>query len=193
MKRILNEVGVVVIAFVRNTLVPHKYATNALPADVYSSLFDGLLPHVMLGDTEVLARYLRKAGPDLTRSSSFSVLCESPTISLVASNNSSAFVDYGPFQEWPHGAQVLTLNPLFRLAEKDGGVLLRRRLPSEYFDIDHPEVKDYLPETVTVDAGVLHKLQSGKGGLQSGEVEHLIGSCVVLGVPELYQRAGQPW
>ncbi len=78
------------------------------------------------------------------------------------------------------------LNPLYLEQARDpsGTVCLRRTFPSAFYEEDHAEYKQYLPETVEVAWEVLRDLAQGK---RTAIIEKLIDQCVVLGMPERYR------
>ena len=78
------------------------------------------------------------------------------------------------------------LNPLYVEQARDhsGTVCLRRTFPSAFYEEDHAEYKQYLPETVEVPLEVLGDLAQGK---RTPIIDKLIEQCVVLGMPERYR------
>jgi hypothetical protein len=62
-------------------------------------------------------------------------------------------------------------------------VCLQRDFPSEWFALDHPELKEYLPERRRVGLETLRRLAISE---HSDEAEDLIQHCAILGMPERY-------
>src|SRR4029453_6531995 len=151
LKRLTQDQGIIVLFWVRNGLLEHPYTGMALPPAGYQALVADM-PHRLVADSEVLARYLQKLGPPLARSANIESLAAEPVISIVASHRPEALVDYGTFEDWPHAGGRLDLNPLY-VKQNDNGnrnVTLRRRFPSPEYEKLNSECKSYLPEYVAV-------------------------------------------
>lgn len=143
------------------------------------------IPHCMVSDNDVLDRYLKMKGAPLAIPIDNNRLQQAPLISIVASQNTQIFRNYGTFNEWPHAIGVLKLNPLYIEDGRDesGNVTLRRTFPSTFYEQDHEECKKYLPVTIKIGVGVLDDIAAG---LRTPEVKKLINQYVVLGMPEQY-------
>ena len=144
------------------------------------------MSHCLVSDSDILARYLQKQGPLLAPSPDLGRLTHAPLLSVIASYRPEVFQDYGPFEDWPHAEGRLTLNPLFveETRSRLGNVQLRRQFPTDFYEEENAECKQYLPAVVSVNAQVLVDLTYGKRTL---EMERLIEQCVVLGLPERYR------
>jgi SAM-dependent methyltransferase len=188
LKRLTRRDGLILVVWVHNALVRRPYDGHPLPPEGYRALLADI-PHRLVADRDVLARYRHKLGPALAHADDPSHLAQAPLLSLVASHRQEVFRDYGPFQDWPHAAGRLGLNPLYAAEERDGSgtVHLRRTFPSAFYEDEHAECRDYLPETVAVPRDVWTKLQEGK---RASGLEGLIEQCVALGMPERYRRTG---
>jgi ubiquinone/menaquinone biosynthesis C-methylase UbiE/uncharacterized protein YbaR (Trm112 family) len=184
LKRLTRDNGIIVLFWVRNGLLEHPYAGLPLPPAGYQALVADM-PHRLVADSEVLARYLRKQGPPLAHSAEIESLAGEPVLSIVASHRQEALVDYGTFEDWPHARGRLDLNPLYVKEPRngDGSVSLRRRFPSPLYEQLNEECKSYLPVSVDVNEAIWTDLANGK---QTQEIEALIEQCVLLAIPELY-------
>jgi SAM-dependent methyltransferase len=185
LQRLTAAEGLIMLVWVHNAHVRQPFDGLPLPPEGYQSLAAGL-PHRLLGSRAVLMRYLQKQGPPLEGQADMEHLAHEPLLSLVASRQEDVFQDYGPFEDWPHAVGSLGLNPLYvEEGREDGGTIyLRRRFPSAFYEEEHAECKEYLPERVEVPLDVLAALASGR---RTPAMERLIEQCVVVGMPEHYR------
>jgi SAM-dependent methyltransferase len=188
LKRLTRNHGTIVLFWVRNALVEHPYPGLALPPEGYQALVADM-PHSLVADSEVLARYRQKQGPSLRHSAELERLADEPVLSIVASHRSDVFVDYGTFENWPHARGRLDLNPLYVKAgaNGNGSISLRRSFPSPEYEDLNQECKSYLPESVNVNEGLWNDLANGR---RTREIEKLVRQCVLLAIPERY---GNPY
>lgn len=183
MLRTVHQDGVIALAVVRNSNFDYQQSGLPLAPEEYSRLFDSV-PHKILRDDDVLASYLQKRGPQLEASASAESLKRSPTLSLIASARADLFGNSEKFAGWPHAMGELVVNPLYRVnADSQEIVRLQRDFPSEWFALDHPELKEYLPERGEVSLETLRRLAMSE---HSDEAEDLIQHCAILGMPERY-------
>jgi hypothetical protein len=174
---------------VRNVLVkPHFYGRakhRALPPAGYETLVADM-PHRLVGNTEVVTRYLRKQGPALASSSEIEALADEQWLSVVASHRKEVLRDYGGFEDWPHAEGRLALNPLYAQEGPDesGQVRLSLRMPSPWYEQEDGDCRWYEPETVCLDAQVWSDLAQGR---RTAEIERLLAQCVVVGLPERFR------
>jgi SAM-dependent methyltransferase/uncharacterized protein YbaR (Trm112 family) len=187
-ERLTKESGLFALIWVHNAGVRRPHDGLPLPVEGYQALV-ARTPHRLLSDQCLLSRYLQGTGPNLTESIEADDLGNEPTFSLVASHRDEIFKDYGSFEHWPHAYGVLSINPLYVPQQRDpsGTILLRRKFPSAFFESDHSDIKKYLPETVELSQTLMNDLAAGK---QTGEIEKLIASCVIIGVPSFYDSRG---
>jgi SAM-dependent methyltransferase len=183
LKRLTRDNGIIVLTWVHNVNFRKPNDGVPLPPEGYKSLVADM-PHRMVDDSDVLARYLRKKGPALARSCEPERLAQAPLLSLVASRRQDVFKDYESFDGWPHANGRLGLNPLYMVDRRDSDVQLRRTFPSASFVEEHSELKDYLPELVSVRSETLTDLANGN---RTPEVDTLVGLFVALGMPDRYQ------
>jgi SAM-dependent methyltransferase len=183
-ERLTKESGLFALIWVHNARVPWPHDGLPLPIEGYQALV-AQTPHRLLSDQRLLSRYLQGRGPDLTESTEADHLVNEPTFSIVASHREEIFKDYGSFEHWPHAYGVLLINPIYVPEPRDssGTISLRRTFPSAFFESDHSEIKEYLPERVEVSQALMNDLALGK---RTREIEKLIASCVIVGVPPSY-------
>ncbi len=185
LQRLTDAAGLIMLIWIHNAHVRQPYDGFPLPPEGYQSLAADL-PHRLVGSRAVLMRYLQKQGPPLERLTEMEHLAREPLLSLVASRREDVFQDYGPFENWPHAVGSLGLNPLYveeRRAE-GGSTYLCRKFPSAFYEEEHAECKEYLPERVEVSLDVLANLACGTKTLAR---DRLAEQCVVLGMPERYR------
>jgi len=184
-RRITAADGILILVSLRNVFVRRRGDGLPLPPSGYASLVTDM-PHRLIADHAVLERYLQKQGPALTWSTPSEELAEEHFLSLVASNRTEVFQDYGDFEDWPHADGILAINPLYVAEESniDPSIRLRLALPSDHYEEDNSECREYLPDSVVVQAEVLDDLRNRR---RTSRLESLIEKCVVIGLPERYQ------
>jgi SAM-dependent methyltransferase/uncharacterized protein YbaR (Trm112 family) len=185
LKRLTQHDGLIMVIRVHNARLRRPHSGRPLPPEGYQALAADI-PHRLVADSDVLVRYRQKQGPALARPVDVRSLAQAPLLSLVASPRQEVFRDYGAFEDWPHAEGRLSLNPLYVAEERNalGNLRLRRTFPSAFYEEEHLECKDYLPETVQVPPEVWANLTEG---MRAPAVESLIEQCVVLGMPERYR------
>ena len=184
LKRLTRDKGVIELAWVNNAFFRRPYNGLPLPLEGYQMLINDM-PHRLLADCDILARYLQKQGPPLAHSADIEHLNQQRTFSIVVSHNQEIFKDYGFFDDWPHAQGQLRLNPHYVEEGRDEfeKVNFLRTFPSAWYEKEHAECKEYLPEKIEVQSKILTDLYHGK---RTPEVERLIKQCVVLGMPIRY-------
>ena len=179
----ITQDGVIVFTWVHNKQIRIPHDGVPLSSTGYHALFQDV-PHRIVADEDVLDGYFRQRGPDLSMQPEVTVLDQKPLLSIVASTHQEIFRAHGPFAEPPHAKGRLGINPIYRI-EKAGGkkktIQLRRTFPPRFYEQDHSQYKQYMPEHVELDAAVLGDLAEGR---LTGTVKQLIDQCVVLGMPE---------
>jgi ubiquinone/menaquinone biosynthesis C-methylase UbiE/uncharacterized protein YbaR (Trm112 family) len=186
LERITSDDGSVILASLRNgTIDNHRYP-GTLPPAGYKRLTGGM-PHVLVSNRDILARYLQKQGPSLVRSAELEQLNSEPWMSMVASHRQETFRDYDRMEEWPHALGKLKLNPLYiqEQGAESGNINLQRVFPSPWYEQENAEHDNqkYLPETLSIDSKVLVDLDRAN---RTAEVETLIARGVVLGFPDRF-------
>jgi ubiquinone/menaquinone biosynthesis C-methylase UbiE len=98
LKRLVGSDGSIILATLRNSLVEkelNRYR-GTLPPEGYETLV-AEIPHRLVANSDILARYLKKQGPMLEQSTERARLTIEPWLSLVASHRQEPFQDYGCF------------------------------------------------------------------------------------------------
>ncbi len=189
LRRLSGDDGLISLVSVRNALLNRRLYPGdlSLPPAGYESLVADM-PHRLVANREVLARYLEKKGPALARSATMGRLVDEPWLSVVASHREDLFQDHGRFEDWPHAEGRLGLNPLYREEGRDalGNIHYRLTFPSTWYQQENGECRQYEPEAVSINSKVLLDLTHGK---RTPEVERLIEQCVVVGMPERYHAS----
>jgi SAM-dependent methyltransferase len=186
LKRLTQDDGLIILVALLNVLVNKQLYNErwGLPPAGYEGLVADM-PHRLIANRDVLAQYLQKQGPPLARSADIGRLTDEQWLSVVATHRKELLQDYGGFEEWPHAAGRLMLNPLYREEGRDkfGKVHLRLTMPSAWYAQENGACRQYEPETVSIDAKALIDLAHGR---RTEELERLLEQCVVLGMPERY-------
>jgi len=179
--RVVSLDGPILLARVGNRLVEPREGYELDPGE-YRALFAGIRTR-MLGDGQLLERYLARLGPALAADRSASELAGEKWLSLVADRSGAVFEEHGALLAWPHGLGRLRVNPLYvrEAGSSDGRWTLR--MPSKWFEFENGACRAYMPEGVALDDRVLGDLELG---FRSPAIEELVRRCVVLGLPERY-------
>jgi hypothetical protein len=179
----ITQDGVIVFTWLHNKRI--RLPNDGLPLTPagYHSLFQDR-PHRIVGDDDVLDRYFRQQGPDLSTQPQITVLDQKPLLSIVASTQTDVFRTYGSFSEPPHAKGRLGINPIYKMETVLGNankktVRLRRTFPSRFYEEDHSQYKQYMPEHVELDGTILDDLADGR---RTAAVKRLIDRCILLGM-----------
>lgn len=186
LKRVTQENGLIIVVWMHNALWRCPHDGQPLLPEGYQALVADL-PHRLVGDCDVLQRYLEKLGPALAQVTEMASLNSQPLLSIIASKRLDVFKDYGAFPVWPHAEGRLGINPLYKIVATSNGcaqVQLLRSFPSTFYIEDHQPSTAYLPEAVQAQENVLSDLAAGK---LTGDVQKLIDQFVAVGIPERYQ------
>lgn len=185
-RRVLRPNGILILSSLNNAGFPDSGSIYRLHPAGYQSLVADM-PHRLVADADLCARYLQKRGPDLSRSCAIEQLDRELRSCVVASERESLFRDHGVFPEWPHAYGKLALNPFYVQEGHDTHSLhLRRQFPSADFAAENAACSEYLPETVRITSAGVANLNAGR---RTPEIESLISRFVVLGMPERYLSA----
>jgi SAM-dependent methyltransferase len=192
-RRILAPGGLAMLIGLRNRLVDHLHPNQFFPlAPAEYQELVGDIPHCIVPDRQVLARYLQGLGPDCSRSLPAEAMQNEPKVSIIACARPEALRDYGRFNDWPHAEGSLKLNPLFgveSVPDNQSVIRLERHYPSEFFEKENIESKEYLPEYVAVSRQTLEDIRKKH---LSPEVLDLIERFVVLAMPDCYSQIAPP-
>ncbi len=183
LRRATAEDGVLVLARFGNVNVKPREGYELTPAGYERLLAD--LPHVFLGEDELVATYRARTTPDLSRRPISSELEQQKWLSLVASRNPAVFSAPKPLDHWPHAHGRLQINPIYREDARapNGDVTLRFQFPSHWYQLENEGYRAYAPETCTVPGSVLRALAERA---PHPELDSLVSRFVVIGMPERY-------
>lgn len=176
MVRLVGPDGVVLLPHLHNALCENYSAGNPLSPTAFASLFPGC--HVRVYPETGTVDAISSRGVDLSGSPDGEELEQSATLLLVASGRSDFF------REYPKGARggaaaTPSLNPLYQV-EKSGSTLsLRLTLPNAWYEDEFAELRDYLPEVLTLPADTLM-------GESPDQLDRLLDSKVLLPLPPRY-------
>lgn len=179
--------GTLMLTRVGNRLRTPNEGAELTPAEYAALLTD--LPHRVVGEPELLERYLRGEGAALAVWREPEALEGEKWVSLVASRDASVLVDHGAFGTWPHAAGTLALNPIYRGSRQGQEEKLTFAFPSAHYAAENSDMRSYLPESVVLDAATRRALAEGR---RTRRVDELIERFVVLGLPDAYLRAQRP-
>ena len=122
-------------------------------------------------------------GPlDLSRRDDARTLEADHALTIVATNRPETFRPH-PLPDLTEARGELRLNPLYAAAPNGSRTGLRLRFPDPDYEEEYGACRRYLPEEVTLDAGVVEAVAEGR---RSGEVMELLRRRVVLDVPPRY-------
>jgi SAM-dependent methyltransferase len=182
MRRVIERGGPIVLARFGNREVEPREGYELSPME-YRRLFDGWSVR-MRPETELLDDYLAMRGPRLADDEGIGRLAGQKWLSLVACEDQAMLRDHEGFQEWPHGAGRLRINPLYQTSQApDGSTRLAFQFPSRWYEFENGDCLRYMPKDASISREAL--AQMGRG-IRTPEVEELIRQCVVVGMPERY-------
>ena len=181
LRRVVAPDGPILLTRVGNRLVEPREGYELDPGE-YRALFAGIETRV-LGDGQLLERYLGRLGPALASDRPDSELAGEKWLSLVADRGGTVFREHGALPAWPHGFGRLRINPLYGREGKSSDGRWTLQMPSAWFEFENGACRAYMPESVVLDARVLDDLERG---VLSPAIEDLLRRCVVLGLPKRY-------
>ncbi len=183
--RLTAQTGVIVLARFGNALVEPREGYELVPRG-YSRLF-GALPHVVLGEDELVESYRARRGPDLTQREIPAEVERQKWISIVASRDASRFRAGARFEQWPHALGSLQLNPIYRVENRspNGDLELRFEFPSSWYEVENGGYLDYAPKNCRVSGEVMRAVAARA---THPALDDLIAGFVLIGMPERYAR-----
>jgi len=184
MKRIVNKDGVILITRVASPSIPERIGDLRMTPFQLKSYFDDM-QHIVVGEDELLERYIQKFGPDLSTDLSAREFNKIGWMSIAATHRKNYFRDYGQFNDWPHVLGRLNLNPLYNEDGKDekGKIILKFQFPSEWYEYENHNWMKYAPKTILLSQSTMESISKGT---RTPEVNDLISKFVVLGMPQHY-------
>lgn len=182
-KRMIGSHGKLILAGLRQRLMPHTTENLALAPQGYLSLFADMKTD-MMDDHDVLEAYLGQRVPGAECSRSTEALSRSELISLVGRYEQKQGIA-DTFAEWPHAVGRIGINPIYRVSHEyaDGSLELERNFPSEFYADENREMGEYLPRAARLDADVTAALRSGRW---IEGMRELIADFVLIDLPRRY-------
>ena len=186
LERLAGEEGVVVLARIGNVGVEPREGYELHP-DGYARLFQKSR-HVLVAESELIAAYKARVGPDLSLSRSSGDLKHEKWLSVVASKRAEVFGPAKPLQNWLHAAGRLQLNPIYKISTRhgNGDLDLRFEFPTNWYKFENQGYLEYAPKECRVPGAVLEALATGR---DHPALESLISQFVVIGMPDRYSSA----
>ncbi|MEO8257599.1 MAG: hypothetical protein ABI868_09675 [Acidobacteriota bacterium] len=176
-----GEPGAVLIGHTHNARTWTPSHGQPLTREGYGDLFETLEPRIF-GEAGLFDDVVRGGPLDLSRHDSNEAIDRDPALTIVATRHAGVFQAH-PLPAAPAVRGELRLNPLYAV-ERDGDqVRLQLRFPSEDYEQEYGACRQYLPETMVLDATVLTALESG--GL-SAERRELVRRRVLVDLPRHY-------
>lgn len=184
-QRKLTAAGVLILCRFGNAAAEPREGYE-LTVDGYRSLV-GAWPHAMLGEDDLIERYLEKRGPDLDAEASPDALRQQKWLSLVAARSLEPLRGERPFAAWPHAAGRLQLNPIYLedSSQPGGETALRFEFPSPWYEFENQRYLGYAPRRTRITHEAWAALREGR---PAPALREYIDQFVVLGMPERYCR-----
>jgi SAM-dependent methyltransferase/uncharacterized protein YbaR (Trm112 family) len=161
------------------------------PREGYELTIDGyrlLLsdwPHVMLGEDDLVERYLEKRGPDLAVQGGPAELRQQKWLSIVAARSLDRLGPEQRFATWPHALGRLQLNPIYLedSSQPGGETALRFEFPSSWYEFENQRYLGYAPRQARITHAAWAALKEGR---PSPVLQEYVDQFVILGMPERY-------
>jgi uncharacterized protein YbaR (Trm112 family) len=169
--------GVIVLPHLHSALGENFSAGNTLTPSAYQELFADRQPR-LFSDARLLAQVLERR-LDLADSVAPAALGTEPSLTLVASSRADLFRAY----ELAPAAEVsgrLCVNPLYRIERRGGSSILTLTFPTPEYEEEFGACRQYLPDTVTVEADLTGVIEPAALG---SRYEELRRRRIVIDVP----------
>ena len=180
MMRLSGEDGVIVMPHLHSARGENFSAGNALSPSAYHDLFAPRGPR-LFSDATLLDDLIERRLVDLSRSLAPSELGDQPSLTLVAGHD-DLFRRYD-LQDRLDVTGELTVNPLYRLAFREGASVLTLAFPTPEYAAEFAACKRYLPDTVTVEADLTGPILPSTLGARYAELRR---RQIVLDAPPRY-------
>ena len=183
-QRVLKTNGVLLL-----THLPNIYGYNPFPLSpaAYQKLFDMLKTNLI--PEEHLVKKLYEDTLDLTKQYSKELINSSDANTLIGSRKNDIFKRYSNIQdEFLMLKSNLEVNPIYQLKEKNGKVILIRKLLDRY-KRECPLADKILPQELEIEKEILHIVKEGGTGATREEIEEihkLMEKFVLINVPPNY-------
>ncbi len=171
----------VLINHTHNQLVWSPSHGNALTPAGYRNLFE-IAPARVYGESALFADVVAGQALDLSRQESDETLDTNVALTLIASKVGGVF-DRHPLQPGRAAAGEWRINPLFDVADTGAQLQATLRFPSSDYEYEYSACREYLPESVSIDAASFRALQAGTA---QPALDELIRRKVLIDVPAHY-------
>jgi hypothetical protein len=171
----------VAITHAHNQLQWSPSLGQPLPPEGYRDLFETLEARVF-AESPLFADVLKGGPIDLARRDAAEVLNGDQALEIVASADPRVFQPHEVDASPGHPGE-LRINPLYGVEEAGGGLRLTLAFPSADYADEFGACREYLPESVTLDAESVAALGSGR--LPAGLAD-LVRRRVILDLPRRY-------
>lgn len=190
LERILYSEGLLLLLHLHNSLVYNVNAGMPLPPMVWANLFHNL-EIKLLPEKNLIEDFILRNKLDLLKQYSESEIDSSNAISIIGSKNKSIFDIFEKIgNEFLIKKDNLIINPIYKIRNKNGRIVLERNFPSELFRKEYPLAEKYLPEKYII-SGNLVKVIKGRvlditkiSDLK--EIENLMRRFIIINVPKRY-------
>jgi hypothetical protein len=176
-----GQPGAVLIGHTHNERTWTPSHGQPLPPEGYRDLFETMEPRIF-GEAGLFADVVQGGPLDLSRQDSKDALDRDQALTIVATRHAGVFKPHPLHAALPARGE-LRLNPLYEVERDDDQVTLRLRFPSEDYEEEYGACRQYLPETVILDAPALAALE---GGQLSAELRELVRRRVLVDLPRNY-------
>ncbi len=185
--RTLEENGLWLFPHLHNALATNVSPGVPLSPAGYQECF-AFLPMKLYAESEVLRRFMKEEETDLSKPAVPETLNQSSVLSLVASRNTNFWRNHAAIKD--RLLQIrsnLTVNPIYRRSGEGDSLQFRMTWPSPTLERECETVKEFLPETCTIDPDLLARLATGTLRKEDeSTVSTLIKSFVLVPLPENY-------
>jgi uncharacterized protein YbaR (Trm112 family) len=176
-----GEPGAVLVCHTHNERAWSPSHGQPLSPQGYRDLFETLEPRVF-GEAGLFDDVVNGGLLDLSRRDPDTTLDRDPALSIVATRRNDVYRPHRLELSSPPVSE-LRLNPLYEV-EHDGEQLrLRLRFPSEDYEQEYGACRQYLPDTVVLDRGVLSALETGR---LPPDLAELARRRVIVNLPRRY-------
>jgi SAM-dependent methyltransferase len=144
----------------------------------------------LLPETKLVEGVRRDGVLDLTNVIDVETLKTSDALTLIGARDDSLWRAHAPIDEAiARRADLLALNPLYRVERAGKGLLARAAWPSESLQKESSAALPMFSDTVELDAATLQQIAVARaGGGLSEQVRKLVRTFVLVCLPECYPR-----
>lgn len=185
--RTIRQDGIWLFPHMHNAAAANFSPGVPLRAADYRRIFD-FLPSRLLVEADVFRRFMQQQVLDLEGSAAESSLQAAAVFSLVGSRRSDLWRMHENLGSLLAQATApLHLNPIYNSVPDGEMIKLQMAWPSGNLERECEAVKQFLPQTCSIPADLLHRLQRGvSNSIDDAELHNLRKSFVVVPLPPAY-------